>query len=219
MHYLLHIKNHHFTTRTILLMVLVVICACTHKTKNIRTEAVENRDLKPALSTYNVSCLISDSGITRYRINTPEYLVFDKAHPAYWEFPQGIYLEKFDAQMKVDASLEADYAHFNDSLRLWTLRGNVKAMNTQGEHFATPLLYWSEQTARIYSDSSIIITKKNSIIRGVGFDSNQEMTKYTILHPTGVIPIEEEDSKESADTIKTVNTEGIVDTEQTVETN
>jgi len=26
----------------------------------------------------------------------------------------------------------------------------------------------------------------------VGFESNEQMTKYTILHPTGIFPIKEE---------------------------
>ena len=81
--------------------------------------------------------------------------------------------------------------YYNEPAQLWTLRGNVKAMNLQGEQFETPLLYWDQQSESVYSDSSIIITRATSIIKGVGFRSNQEMTQYTILRPSGVFPIEE----------------------------
>ena len=87
--------------------------------------------------------------------------------------------------------MEADYAYYNEPEQRWTLRGNVKALNLEGEQFETPLLFWDQKTESVYSDSSIIITRATSIIKGVGFRSNQEMTQYTILRPSGVFPIEE----------------------------
>ena len=65
-------------------------------------------------------------------------------------------------------------------------------MNADSEFFETPQLFWNQKTERIFSDSNITITRESSIIKGVGFDSNQEMTKYTILNPTGVFPIKDE---------------------------
>lgn len=145
----------------------------------------------PVLSASNVTTLISDSGVTRYRIKTQTWLVFDKADTPYWEFPDGIYLEKFNTNLEADATVEADYAYYNEPAQRWTLRGNVKALNLEGEQFETPLLYWDQKSESVYSDSSIVITREASIIVGVGFRSNQEMTKYTILKPKGVFPFEE----------------------------
>jgi predicted dehydrogenase len=70
--------------------------------------------------------------------------------------------------------------------------GNVKAMNREGEQFETPKMMWNQQTHRVFSDTSIHITRETSIIEGVGFDSNEQMTQYSILHPTGVFPIKDE---------------------------
>lgn len=145
----------------------------------------------PVLSASDVTTLISDSGVTRYRIKTQTWLVFDKADTPYWEFPDGIYLEKFNTNLEADATVEADYAYYNEPAQRWTLRGNVKALNLEGEQFETPLLYWDQKSESVYSDSSIVITREASIIVGVGFRSNQEMTKYTILKPKGVFPFEE----------------------------
>jgi len=117
--------------------------------------------------------------------------VYDKTEPPYQEFPKGIYLEQFDEELAVQASLKADYAHYNETEQLWTLRGNVHALNRKGEQFDSPELKWNEKTHRVFSDSSIHITRERSIIEGVGFDSNEQMTQYTILHPTGVFPIDE----------------------------
>ena len=172
-------------------MLCVLLVACRNTDVKHRAAAVADRKAMPVLEGIDVNTLISDSGITRYRIKAHKWLIFDKADTPYWEFPKGIYLEKFNMELKADATIEADYAYYNEPAQLWTLRGNVKAMNLQGEQFETPLLYWDQQSESVYSESSIIITRATSIIKGVGFRSNQEMTQYTILRPSGVFPIEE----------------------------
>ena len=169
----------------------MIVVSCGKEDKRHRADAITNRASMPALEAYDVSTLISDSGITRYRMTAPKWLVFDKADTPYWEFPEGVYLEKFNLQLKADATVEADYAYYNEPAQRWTLIGNVKALNLEGERFETPLLYWDQKSEKVYSDSSIVIIRDQSIITGVGFVSNQEMTKYTIKRPTGVFPIVE----------------------------
>ena len=151
------------------------------------------RETQPVLDTYDVSTLISDSGVTRYRIEAAEWLIYDKTEPPYQLFPSGIYMEQFDTDFSIKASLKADYAHYDETAQIWTLRGNVHALNRKGEQFDTPELVWNQQTHRVSSDSLIHITRETSIIEGVGFESNEEMSKYTILNPTGVFPIKEEE--------------------------
>ena len=150
------------------------------------------REQVAVLITDSVSTLISDSGVTRYRIEAPQWLVYDRTEPPYQEFPEGVYLEQFDTDLRVQASLKADYAHYDETAQLWTLRGNVHALNRKGEQFDSPEMKWNQKTHRVYSDTTIHITREKSIIEGVGLDSNEEMSKYTNLHPTGVFPIDEE---------------------------
>lgn len=168
--------------------------SCSTKSNDKQTvDAVTDRSAMPVIDASIVNTVISDSGITRYRIKAPRWQIYDKADPPYWEFVDGIVLEKFDEALNVDASIESDYAVYNDREKIWRLDGNVRAINLRGEVFETPQLYWNQNTERIYSDSAIDISRSNSIIRGVGFDSNQMMTQYTIRKPTGVFPINEKD--------------------------
>lgn len=179
-------------TRVILLLLICFsVYSCAKKEIRHRASAIADRKAMPALAGDEVTTLISDSGITRYRIKAKKWLVYDKADTPYWEFPEGVYLEKFNLNLEADATVEADYAYYNEPAQRWMLRGNVQAVNLQGEKFETPLLYWDQSSESVYSDSSIVITRETSIIKGVGFRSNQEMTQYTILRPTGVFPIKE----------------------------
>ena len=186
------VKTERIKIRLLLSVLLCVLLVACHNTDvKHRAAAVADRKAMPVLEGIDVNTLISDSGITRYRIKAHKWLIFDKADTPYWEFPDGIYLEKFNLNLEADATVEADYAYYNEPAQRWTLIGNVQAMNVEGERFETPLLYWDQKTESVYSDSSIVITRENSIIKGVGFRSNQEMTKYTIQRPTGVFPIKE----------------------------
>lgn len=158
----------------------------------LTTDAVTDRANMPVLDSREVTTLISDSGIVRYRITTASWQIYDKATPQHWEFPEGVYLEKFNPEdHKAVAFLQADYAYYNCDMEMWNLVGNVKALNLEGEQFETPNLFWSQKEEQVWSDTIITITKAASIIHGVGFRSNQELTQYTILKPTGVIPINE----------------------------
>ena len=175
----------------ILVLLAMAVCSCHHEDA-VPTSYDTGREQMPVLCTDSVSTLISDSGITRYRIEAPEWLVYDKTEPPCQEFPKGIYLEQFDENLSVQASLRADYAYYNEAEQVWTLRGNVHSLNRKGEQFDTPELIWSQTEHRIWSDSAIYITRETCVIEGIGFESNEEMSKYTILHPTGVFPIKDE---------------------------
>lgn len=176
-----------------LVLLAIVFFACSPSSDNRgQGTALVPRDSLPVMTGDSVTTLISDSGITRYRIEAPQWQVFDKKEPSCQVFPDGIYLEQFDENLTVKASLKADYAFYNEPEQHWTLRGNVHAMNRKGEQFDTYELKWDQRLHRVYSDTAIHITREKSIIEGLGFESNEEMSKYTIMHPTGVFPIDEE---------------------------
>lgn len=180
------------TLGIVLVFLSVFAVSCRRGEMKIEREALQaDRSQVPILDANEVSTLISDSGITRYRINAAHWQIYDKATPPYWDFKQGIYIEKFDENLEVNASLRSDYAQYDEEAQIWRLEGNVYAVNQEGEVFETPLLFWNQKTERVYSDSAIRITRELSIIEGIGFESNQEMTKYTIKNPTGVFPIKE----------------------------
>ncbi len=186
-----HSSIKRITVVVLLILVCITWVGCQKRGVKLRTAAVTDRAAMAVIEAEDVMTTISDSGITRYRIKAPKWLVYDRADTPYWEFPAGIYLEKFNMQLEADASVEADYAFYNETAQRWMLRGNVKAVNLEGEQFETPLMYWDQKAESVYSDSSIVITRETSVIKGVGFRSNQQMTEYTIMNPTGVFPLDE----------------------------
>ena len=179
-------------TRTIVysLLLLLFLGSCSND-KPDKISAIVDRTKLPKLHATEVTTIISDSGITRYRITANRWDVFDKATQPYQEFPDGIYFEKFDPNMKVDANITSKYARFNENEQLWILRGKVRAMNLQGELFETEKLFWNQREQKFYSDTLIKITQSTRIIKGLGFESNESMTHYKIINPQGIFPLNE----------------------------
>lgn len=148
----------------------------------------------PTLKTTKVSSLISDSGITRYRLVTDEWEVFDKVADPYWFFPKGVYVEKFDSLFHVEASIKADTAYFYENKKLWVLKRNVHVVNLQGEKFDTNLLYWDQFQQKVYSPENIKIEQTRRIITGLGFESNESMTRYQIHKTQGIFDVADSNS-------------------------
>ena len=199
----INVVYHRNTSITIVLgamVMLLLFSSCSGRKKDLGA-AITERDSLPVMDTRGVTTLISDSGITRYRINTEEWLVFDRKNPPYWAFEKGVYLEKFDSLFQVDASIKADTAYFYNKEELWKLMGNVDVKNLKGERFNTDLLYWDQRKQKVYSDQFIRIEQPDRIITGRGFESNQQMTVYTIRQPEGIFYVDEEAT--AADTLRT----------------
>jgi LPS export ABC transporter protein LptC len=143
------------------------------------------------MTSFGVNTLISDSGITRYKIVAEEWIIFDKKNPPYWAFEKGVYLEKFDTLFNIDASIKADTAYYHEKKKLWELRGNILIRSQRGDKFQTQLLFWDEKMEKVYSDKFIQIEQEDKIISGYGFESNQNLTEYEIKNTTGVFTVED----------------------------
>lgn len=183
------------------IVMLLLFSSCGGKKKELG-EAITERDSLPSMATLGVVTYISDSGVTRYRMEAEEWLMYDRKRPSYWAFEKGVYLEQFDSLFNVDASIKADTAYFYDRQKLWKLMGNVDIKNRKGERFNTALLYWNQATEKVYSDRFIRIEQPDRIITGVGFDSNQQMTIYQIRNMGGIFYVDEEEQKAQTDSVK-----------------
>lgn len=181
-----------FNTTAIFLVVVVLFLAfACNSPQHEQIGAVKNRMFLPKLHATDITTVISDSGITRYRISAPEWNVYDRAIQPYWEFPRGLIFERFDQNLKVDANIHCNYARFNENEKIWELKGNVKMTNIKGELFETQLVFWDQRMEKFYSDSLIKITQATHIITGIGFEANQTLTKYIIKKPQGIFPVDE----------------------------
>lgn len=186
-----YLKTLYITAAFCAAVMFLLFPSCSGKEKNL-AEAVSERDTLPSMNSLGVTTLISDSGVTRYKIVTEEWTIFDKKNPPYWAFEKGVYLEKFDSLFHIDASIKADTAYYYEKKKLWELKSNVEIRSQRGDRFETELLYWDEKKEQVYSDKYIRIEQEDKVITGYGFESNQELTEYVIKNTTGIFTIEDQ---------------------------
>lgn len=178
------------TISMVVVMLLSFTVSCSKETKDV-VNATYDPEKSYTMKATQVNTLISDSGITRYRIEAAEWIVFGKAKEPYWYFPEGIYVEKFDTLFHSEASIKADTAYYFDKKGLWHLIGSVEVESLQGERFDTSELFWDQKKEKVYSEKYIRIQQEEQIITGVGFESNQNMTRYKIFNSQGEFPVED----------------------------
>ncbi len=176
------------TTFAVVVMLLLFMASCGKENKEV-VEVTFDPENTYTLRTTDVSSLISDSGITRYRMNAKEWLVFGKAKEPYSYFPQGVYVEKFDSLFNVEASVKADTAYYWDKKGLYKLIGHVGILSQEGKKLNTSILYFDQKEDQIYTDEYFEREEGDKIITGIGFKSNQNMTKYKIFNSQGTFPV------------------------------
>lgn len=177
------------TTAVLAVVVLILHSSCKESTRG-SVPAFECPDSIAVMSTYGVSSVISDSGRICYRIDAEEWIVYSKRKPPYWAFEKGLYLEKFDTLMNIEATIKCDTAFFFNEMRLWKLIGNINITNPKNQRFYTELLYWDQEEEIIYSDAYIRVEQEDQITEGVGFSSNQDLSVWQIRNTKGIYTID-----------------------------
>ncbi len=182
------IKRMYLAT-VILAVVSSFFClSCSNKDKQLGP-AVTSRDSTSVITTRGVDMLISENGMIRYHVIAEEWKIFDKMKPPFYSMEEGVMLEILDSLMQVESKLVADTAYYMIDDEIWHLISNVHAENIRNEEFDTPELFVNNHTNRMYSDSVIHIRQEKQIIVGHGFESNGNLTEYTIRKTEGVFPI------------------------------
>ena len=176
-------------------MSVIFFIACAEDEKSYVANATSRT---PTMATSDVNTFISDSGYTRYHLDTDLWLVYDDTAEPFWRFPQGLELEQYDNNMSVSSTVVCDSAIYYSRKRLWQLDGNVVMVSTDGDSFLTQQLFWDQNTRRIRSDSFIHIVRSDRTLEGYGFESDQNMADYIIHRPTAILPAVRPERKDTS---------------------
>jgi len=167
----------------ILLGLLMASC----KNEMSKIKSVANAEEPPAIVAEGFEMLISDSSVIRSKLQTPLLVRHNGENEKnpYIEFPQGVKIEEYDAQMHVVSHITAQYAKNYPSESRWEAKNNVIAVNAKGDTLKTEYLVWDMQKKKIYSDQFVKIIQKDQVYTGVGFESNPDFSSYHIKNLKG----------------------------------
>lgn len=147
----------------------------------------------PSMITTQVETLISDSGITRYRLIADMWKVFDRAAEPHWFFPEGLYVEQFDSLFNIEGTIVADTAWNYTDKRMWRLRGNVHIQDVSGDQLWSQELFWNQNDQWISIPRDVLVRLQRAdgfVLYGWGLESPHDLSdpEFWDLHD-GRIPI------------------------------
>ena len=174
----------------ILFYITLSLSACKSKKGDTLIKEVDS--LPYTMVTRDVSSLISDSGVTKYKLESPVWYTYSEPE-AKWYFPKGLYVEQFDTLFTIKASIKADTAFYYQDKKLWELIGNVEVLSREGQRYYGHSLYWDEEKAEVYShEHTTIVPSTGQLIESkYGFKSNQNMTRYELYSSSGHVDVED----------------------------
>ena len=161
--------------------------ACENKIEQVK--AFSMTDDMPILEASNFETMVTDSGVIRYFLKASKLLRFENDREAYFEFPEGIELIKYDENKEIISSITANYAKQFERDKRWEVKNNVIATNAQGDTLKTEQLFYAELEGIIYTDEFVRIIRPGQNITGTGFKSDQTLQNWRILQPKGSIDV------------------------------
>lgn len=172
-------------------VVVMLLFSCKDKNENLVAFNYDPESVPTMITTFG-SQLISDSGITRYKLVYDVWMMYEEAKEPYWYFPEGLYFEQFTPDFEIEATVQADTAWYYKPKEMWKLKKNVHVENRKGEQFDSEELFWDQKNGRVFSDAYIEIKRGVTELKGYGFESNTAMTDYRIFRPhDGKLPFVE----------------------------
>jgi LPS export ABC transporter protein LptC len=174
-----------FSIIVLIMFSVFIFVSCENEIAKIKT--LTTTEELPSGTANGYEMLFSDSSFIRFKMQTPELIRHDAAKEPYTEFPIGVKIEKYDANMNIVSSITAEYAKLFDADERWEAKNNVIAINLNGDTLKTEYLVWDTKKQKIYSDQFVKFIRKDKIITGIGFESNQDFTEYQIKDIKGIL--------------------------------
>ena len=169
-----------------------MLFSCTNDSKKVRDFlADKNLPIGIAKDAYHE---YKDSGRVTSKLITPLLHDFSnrKRHP-YNEFPKGIKIINFSKKSNDSVTITGNYALSYAKTKVSEIVGNVVVINhTEQSRLETEQLFWDQNTAYFYSEKAFVLTTPTSVVKGIGFECKEDLTKHLAKNVLGDIETKEE---------------------------
>jgi LPS export ABC transporter protein LptC len=158
--------------------VVAMFFSCTNNSNEVR--AFFTAKNLPVGVAKDIAHVYRDSGRTTSKLFAPLLKDFSNrvSHP-YNEFPEGIKLITFENNGKDSITIFGDYAISYSKTMITELDGNVIIINhTDQLNLYTDQLFWDQNTDYFFSEKKFTLTNPTDTIKGIGFESKKDLTKF-----------------------------------------
>lgn len=178
---------------SVLLLTGGFFSGCSNELEEIKAYNAQSDSLSVERAS-EVKITYTDSARIKAIIRTPLLERYPQKENPYLEMPKGLTATFYDERQQMNSSLRADYAISYDKTKIITVRRNVRVRNIREEELETEELHWNQKDKKIYTDQFVKIRRKDEILYGRGFESNETFTRYRIRQPEGKFTIPESEA-------------------------
>jgi LPS export ABC transporter protein LptC len=105
----------------------------------------------------------------------------------YVEFPESIHVDFYNENRQLQNVVKAKYARYFESMGKVFLRDSVVVYNMTGDTMYCKTLWWNQTEDLFYTEDSVYIKGYTRDLRGTGFRSKSDFSKYTIDNVFGPV--------------------------------
>jgi LPS export ABC transporter protein LptC len=162
---------------------LLFLSSCQNEISEIR--AITDVNNKPVQTSYQAEYTFTERGKTSNKLIAAQIDQY-QGEAEYIEATGGFTMIFYDSLEREEARLSAATGRYIENEKKLVAKDQVVLTNIKGEKLETSELIFLQDSARIFTDKTVVITLSNgSMIRGKGLESNDSFTKYRIIQPTG----------------------------------
>lgn len=181
--------NNIISSIAIILMVAMFL-SCNNNSKQVQ-DFLADQNLPIGIAK-NINHTYSDSSIVKSKLSAELLLDFSnrKEHP-YTEFPKGLKVVSFDENGD-SITISSKYGISYSKTQVTEIRDQVLIENHRKKiKLRTEQLFWDQKTHFFYTEKGFLLTTQNDTIRGVGFESNENLTNWNMRSTQGNIYVKD----------------------------
>ncbi len=171
--------------RILILLAVLVLPGC-EKEREKPKNTVDIPDNAPDDESWNSSILFTDSSSTRARLQVGHARRYISRMETLLD--SGVYVEFFDREGAMAATLVADSARVDDRTRDMVAYGAVHVQSDANQTTVdTDRLYWDNNRRLLHSDAHVRVVDRirKRTIEGIGFESDESLKNYRIYRVSG----------------------------------
>ncbi|MBK7224344.1 MAG: LPS export ABC transporter periplasmic protein LptC [Saprospiraceae bacterium] len=181
-------------------VLFLFIFSCSAKQEQLSDHEASEYNNKELIR--DVHIIYSDSGKIQIKIKAPILIRHLNTSDLKEEFPKGFFAEFFDQNDRLLNTLTSKYAIRNSNERKTIMQDSVVFQSLNQETMKTSELFWDENNGKLYTEKYVSIIRKNEIIRGFGFETDERFKSGSIKSIDALIPSEKLFGSELKDQIK-----------------
>lgn len=175
----------------LLVVFLILVVTCCNQKKVLPEKTVAVDSVLASQESWDSIIDFTEDGYLKAKLYSKHLLKFDDRREILLDTIRILF---YNQQGLQESELTADRGKVDEITKNMYAYDNVIAKNDSGVVLNTNELMWRESDRKILSDKFVTLTSKTEIIKGYGFEADQNIKNYRVFKP--IIDTEMKDNKQ-----------------------